>query len=178
MKTKIIKFQKIYSFNRTYFFKNFKKQNRPATVYHKINTKFKTAIKNIYDYNYKNKLIWFIGIEMPVKYKTKHVFLPKSVYIKGLISNTKYISLIINKIKKTYTLNLTKPDLVVIFSLNETSILLLKELSKCNIPVIVLGSQVLKLKYTPFIYINQNVKKLHSFFSFIIHSILKKKNNK
>ena len=176
MKNKIIKLKKVYSFNKTYFFKNLETRKDPTALYHKINTKFKTVLRTIYDYSSKNKLIWFVGIEIPKKYKFKHIFLPKSIYIKGLISNKKYVSLITHKIKKTYTLNLAKPDLVLIYCLNKTSILLLKELNKCNIPVIVLDSRGLKINHISYIRINQNLKKFNSFLSFIIHSVLKKSN--
>lgn len=60
-----------------------------------IQSRFKKALHVIYKYHTQNKRILFIGVplNMPTTTKqllkkTKHVFLPNSVWINGLLSNT------------------------------------------------------------------------------------------
>ena len=175
MKTKNLKIKKIYSFNKIYFLKNNINKNNYKNNLYLINSKLKTIIKTIHTYNSNNKQIWFLGFLSPKTYKTKHVFLSRYNYIKGLISNKKFVRLIINNNKKINTINLTKPNLVIIYCLNENTIPLLKELNKYNIPVIVVGSTILNYNCTTYISINQNLKELHSLFSFIVHAVLKTK---
>ena len=174
MKTKSIKLKNFYSFSKIYFLKNKKKTTKSIGNFTQIHSKLKFVIKKIYFYNKYGKVIWFLGFSSPKNYKTRHIFLPKSVYIQGLISNNKFLNLIVSKVKKTYTLTLSKPDLLVIYGLDKNSALLVKEFNKSNIPVIVIGSTFSRFKCSILITINLNLKELHSFFSFIIHSVLKK----
>merc|ERR1712113_1060931 len=130
------------SFNRIYFLKN--------NLCH-INYKFKQVLKIISNFNYRKKKIWFLGFSSPKNYKTKHMFLSKCSYIKGLASNEKFVKLNIDNNNSKYKINYIKPSLVVIYCLNQKSLLLLREFNRLNIPVLVIGSTLLNFKCTFYI---------------------------
>ena len=164
-----IKRKNIYSFCKVYFLKNNLKI---------IDYRFKQILKIIYDFNYKKKYIWFLGFIVPKKYKGRHLFISKYNYIKGLISNEKFIRLTLNN--KKSNINLIKPSLVVVFCLTKNDLPLLEEFNKLNIPVLIIGSIISKFKCTLYVSVSDNLNELRSFFSFLIFTILKfstKKND-
>ena len=136
---KIKKFKKKKSFNKVYFLKN--------NLCH-IDYKLKQVLKIISSFNCKKKKIWFLGFSSPKNYKTKHIFLSRCSYIKGLVSNEKFVKLNIDNNKSRYKINYIKPSLIVIYCLNQKSLLLLREFNKLNIPVLVIGSTLSKFSKT------------------------------
>jgi len=144
----------------------------------KISTHLKHALKIIYKFNKNKKVIWFVGFDsfIPIKsliLKSKHVFLPKDFWVKGLVGNKKFVK------PKVKSYSLQMPNLVVIFDCNSKITEIVKEFNKQDIPIIIFGSfSKLSLRscYIKFVPILDFEKKIKSFCFFLIYSILKKSN--
>ena len=101
-----------------------------------VEARLKKALKLIYIYHINNKKIIFIGNPLNINKKlikllrtTKHMFVPKSTWISGLITNKK-------SIKKV--LKLKKIDLVVIID-KKNEIIALEESYSFKLPIITLN---------------------------------------
>lgn len=152
----------------------------------------KKAIFIIFQFSIKNKKILFVGVDKKIqkKYKniskqTKHLFLPESYWIKGLLTNRvtvfKYIrnnqhNFTPTKIKNYFLLK-KKPNLIVLFSeQNQTS--MIKEAIKLKIPVIVLNTKKINLEGILYpIHINSSTlnQKNNNLIDIILNSIFRKK---
>lgn len=151
----------------------------------------KKALSIIFQYHLNNKKILFVGISKPIQNKhkktlrkTKHLFLPESYWIKGLLTNKvtvfKYIKKRVNLFTsnkvKNYFLLKNKPNLIVLFNA-ETQIAVLKEAVKLKIPVIALTCDMpynRNISYQlPVRYLRTNIKN-SNFFSSLLNSMFKK----
>lgn len=152
-----------------------------------IELNFKRALFIIYYYHIWNKTILFVGLPHPTNKKilsvfitSKHIFIPKSIWINGLIGNKKSISK--NSKFSLYFKRFLKcqndPHLIVLFN-PSNSINLNAESAKLNIPLISFGiSDKISSNITYLIYGNFFSKKFKQFYQFLIYSILKKAKNK
>jgi len=137
----------------------------------------------IYQYHIYNKKILFVGFPyssdkkfLQVLIKSNHIFVPRSVWKRGLIGNK---SSILTKSSDLYYFKKFleikgNPHLIVLF--NEEKIYdIVPECTKLSIPVIYFGKVVKGLEGVFYIvegrFVNTKVKNL---FQFLIYSILKK----
>lgn len=153
----------------------------------RLELSFKKVLFLIHQYHICNKRILFVGLPystnrvfVEVLLKSKHIFIPKSVWLKGLLGNRDSIS----KESKTflYFKNFLKiknnPHLIVLFNELSSSNLLL-ESSKLNIPMVFFGDGGKGLENIPYLIEGTFLrKKIKSFYQFLIYSILKKRKNK
>jgi len=153
---------------------------------------FKKALQIIYNYHYYDKKIAFISIPESAQkdwkkaiHRTNHFFIPKSVWIQGVLLNKKSIFKNIqrqvsmsplNKNIESLFLIQQKLDLVVIFD-NDSEFGILKEINKLKIPVIVVGTN-LKLRETFLYSVYGNFKflnkKINNVLLLLLTSIFKK----
>jgi len=158
----------------------------------RLQIRLKKVLRVIYQYHYKHQTILFVGLPT-VKHKkiyqilklSKHYFIPKNIWINGLIRNKgsifKYLKLnCVRKEELKSLLTIKKiPDLVVIFDSSENSGSL-TEFHKSNIPVINFG-KISPIEKNKLSYNMENEfisKKLAKFYLFLIYSILKKPKKK
>ena len=150
----------------------------------------KKALLIIFNYHVNNKKILFIGISKDIlnkslKNKTNHIFLPKSYWIKGLLTNKltvfKSIKTSLNQTDqnkldklKNYFLLKHKPNLIVVFNVESSKPILL-ETVKLKIPVIIFNPDLLTSSSTlyqikgDYTYM---IKKKQNFLVLLIESIL------
>lgn len=162
---------------------------KPVQNFNIAESYLKKAMSIIYNFHIKNKKILFVGVDKKIqnKYKntTKHLFLPESYWIKGLLTNRvtvfKYIrnnqhNFTPTKIKNYFLLK-KKPNLIVLFSeQNQTS--MIKEAIKLKIPVIVLNTKKINLEGILYpIHINSSTlnQKNNNLIDIILNSIFRKK---
>lgn len=123
---------------------------------------FKKAINIIYKYHLNQKKIFFVGIPLnfqkqfsKILKKTKHLSIPESIWINGILSNNKAISqsfklkslkhikkpnIKVKKIKPLFYIN-KKPDLIVLINpILEKNVI--EEANKLKIPIIALNSNL------------------------------------
>lgn len=159
----------------------------------RIEIQLKKSIQIINNYHINNQKIFFVGVPYNIqkKYtkalkKTNHLFIPKSMWLNGLLSNKisifKHIQQQINKninsnLKQLFLIK-QKPSLIVL--LNEKSeFIALKEAIKFRVPVIAVVNE----KF----YLNSNIsyniyckarslsfKSLLKLFYFLLNSLFKK----
>lgn len=139
----------------------------------------KQSLILISNYHLNNKKILFLGFNWKnkelsnLKY-SKHVFLPKSLWSKGILgrknkelkSNRFFSQLFLSK----------KPDLIVFFGfINENDLLILTEIKNLNIPVIVIGNiKILENdRYFNKILGSFNTIQIKNFYKFLVYSIIK-----
>lgn len=158
----------------------------------------KKGFQIIYKYHLNNKKIFFIGIPSnfqnkfsKIFKKTKHLAIPESIWIKGILSNKHAIFQFLKLKRLKYMkkqndqtrnikicLNIKKkPDLIVIINPKlEKNVV--NEASHLKIPIIALNSNF----KTPIAYPipgNFNIinKNLHNIVFLLLSSLLKKNNN-
>jgi ribosomal protein S2 len=151
----------------------------------------KKALLIIFQYHLNNKKILFVGINKKIQNshkkslkKTKHLFLPDSYWIKGLLTNKvtvfKYIKKRVNlftsnKVKNYFFLK-NKPNLIVLFDAKiQASII--KEAVKLKIPVIALNSEIQHdngISYQLPVNCSGTNTKKNSFFLSLLNSMFKK----
>lgn len=173
----------------------YKNNNKNSLKIIDIVARLKKSLNVIYKYHTNNKKILFIGDynRLNNNFKrilksTKHVLLPKSVWMNGVITNQnscfKYLSknhnLINNKFSKTLFQFTKRVDLIVILdSYYKTNIL--NEGYIANIPIISLGYSTansdLKASYTIPGNFKFSKKKIRDHFFYLILSALFKKVN-
>jgi len=147
-----------------------------------IEFSFKQALNIIYKYHINNKKILFIGFPY-LKSKMfnskilKHDFIPKNIWINGLISNKKVIlnnkdSLKTKKLKN-YINFLKKPKLVVFFNPTIKELNILKELYNIDAPIIIFGNSIDNNKNLFNVNGNFIKKSTKKFCQFLISIILK-----
>jgi ribosomal protein S2 len=161
-----------------------------------ITTNLKKVLNIIYKYHINNKRILFVGASLNqtnLNFKklfksTKHLILPKSVWMNGILTNStscfKYIiknQNIINKnfSKALYQLN-NNIDLIVVLESSYTNNIL-KESYLAKIPVILLGNTFTKKEIKPSYLVPGNFKfsekkTKEDFFYLILFAIFKKIN--
>ena len=162
---------------------------KPVQNFNIAESYLKKAMSIIYHFHIKNKKILFVGVDKKIqnKYKniTKHLFLPESYWIEGLLTNRitvfKYIknhqhNFTSTKIKNYFLLK-KKPNLIVLFTeQNQTSII--KEATKLKIPVIVLNTKHSNLDGILYpVHVNSSTlnKKNTNLIISILNSIFRKK---
>lgn len=172
------------------------KKNTIETNFYLVEQEAKYRLKKIFNiifqFHARQKRIMFIGKSLPnLKYlktalsKTKHLFIPKSVWVKGLLSNPYkcFYSLLITRVSKrnkniNFLMKLKKRiDLVVVLD-EPTSLQMLKEGFLKGIPTIALNSDInnSSAKSTTYrMYGNYNFIEKPSVFYNILASILKRK---
>lgn len=192
-KSKLIKFQlikfKTYKQNKGVSDKNIQKFN-----FEYIELHLKKALQLIYSYHLNNKKIFFIGVPFKLKKKffimlkkTKHLFVPESTWIKGVLSNKISIFQYLNKqIKsniKTTDTNLKflltiqeKPDLIVLLN-QEIEPHVFQESIKLKIPIVAITTS-LKSNKKIFYPIHGNFEFLNKKFDNIFFLLLKSIINK
>lgn len=179
-KLKLIK-SKVYKFNE----KNIKLEN--------IEIRLKKVLQIIYEYHKNKKKILFIGV--PLKFsksiqflfqKTRHIFLPNSIWVNGILTNQyscfQYILSSQKPIKNKMTNLLfklrNKSDLIVILNASET-IPQIIEGHKTKTPIIAFNSSFIdstfKITYKipGYFHFYKNEFK-NNFFYYILASIFKK----
>jgi len=143
----------------------------------------KKALFIIYQYHIYNKRILFIGMPhstdkkfLDVLFKSYHIFVPRSVWQRGLLGNKEFLS------KKSLNFSYLKdflnikdnPHLVIIFNEEKLSNII-PECKKLYIPVIYFGSLTQELEGLTYLVEGNFVnRKIKNFFQFLIYSILKK----
>lgn len=142
----------------------------------------------IFQYHLNNKKILFVGISKAIQNnyknklkKTKHLFLPNSYWIKGLLTNKitvfKYIKKRVNLFTsdkiKNYFLFKNKPDLIVLFDVKIQADLL-KEAAKLKIPVITLNFDIKNNKEVSYQLPVNNFRNDNNFLLSLLNSIFKK----
>jgi ribosomal protein S2 len=180
LKYKLIKFELIKS-----------KISQNNIFNNNVEVYLKKALLVIFQYHLNNKKILFVGISKTTqnKYektlkKTKHLFLPDSYWIKGLLTNKvtvfKYIKKRVifftsNRVKNYFLLK-NKPSLIVLFDAKIQSSLV-KEAVKLKIPVIAFNSDMLHSNGITYqLPVNRfkiNVKN-DNFFLSLLNSMFKK----
>lgn len=191
--SKLIKFQlikfKTYKQKKNIFDKNTQNFNFESIELH-----LKKALQIIYSYHLNNKTIFFIGVPQKLKKKffsilktTKHLFVPESTWLKGVLSNKvsifKYLNQQINSNIKNTDTNLKflftiqkKPDLIVLLDQNLES-QAFQEAIKLKIPVIAIttslncNKSILYPIYGNFEFLN---KKLNNIYFLLLKSIFNK----
>lgn len=159
----------------------------------------KKALSVIFQYHLNNKKIYFVGIptKVQMKYsktlkKTKHLFLPKFYWVKGLLTNTitvfKYLKKKIDNVNrsgveterfKKYFSVKEKPDLIVIF-ITDLDHNITEEASGLKIPVIALQLDAYyndKILYKIPGNFQITKRKNTNFFFSLLYTILRNKNN-
>lgn len=156
-----------------------------------IENRLKKALHIIYRYHTNNKRIIFIGNPLYLNKKmktlltnTKHILIPESFWINGIITNklSKNLSKNNNNKISKILFNLNKNDnLIVIFNknLNKNA---LEESYKAKFPIISLNNNCLNMSNTrssykiPGNFVFTNKKVRDNFFCSLLISILKKAN--
>jgi len=175
--------------------KVYKKNHNNFIKIENINNRLKKALHVIYKYHIHNKKILFIGtpIHLDMKFKkllknTKHILIPESLWMNGIITNRtaclKYLSknqkLVNNKIS-TMLLNLkNKSDLIVILNTSNNYVAL-NEGYLTRIPIISLNCDLdisdVKSSYKiPGNFQFKKKKIRANFFYSILTAIFKKAN--
>ena len=176
MKIRPVKLKKKNNLTKIYLSKNQGLQKSNFYTNEEIELSLKNAMKTIYSFHYSSKKIWFIGFSAANTATNSHLFLPKTVWTKGLIGNRKFVNVGAEK-KKHILFGSKKPELLVIYNLDKKTLSILKEFYKLDTPIIILGSEfntVPKFSYINFVPISDYLGNLNSFCSFLISSILKK----
>jgi len=143
---------------------------------------FKKALFIIYQYHVFNKKILFIGLPysrnqkiLRVFLNSNHIFMPRSVWQPGFISN-KDLGSKNSKKKGDFQKKLElkeNPSLVVIFNEDQLSNIV-SEILKLSIPIIYFGNSIKGFEgISYFIKGNFVKKKMKNFFQFLMYSILK-----
>jgi ribosomal protein S2 len=159
-----------------------------------IESRLKKALKIIYSYHINNKKILFVGNSLNINKEivkllqnTNHIFIPKSAWIAGIITNTnpsfKFLlkkSVDLTKISQRVLQLKKKSDLVVIMDQN-LDLIALEESYSSKLPVITLNSNLNpfdnKSSYkVPGNFIFSKNKLKNNFFYSILLSTLKKSN--
>jgi ribosomal protein S2 len=184
---KLLKFNLIKSkiFKKSHFLKNITLED--------IEFRLKKILNLIYLYHISNKKILFIGNPLTINNKiknllinTKHVFIPKSAWITGIITNQnlylkslfKQKTDVLNSISERILQLKKKSDLIVIMDQNlDTKAL--EEAYKSKIPVVALNADLNvfnnKINYkVPGNFIISKNKLKNSLFYSILLAILKK----
>ena len=192
LKSKLIKLELI----KSKIFQNYSDKFNFKNNFDQLEVYLKKALMIIFQYHLNNKKILFIGIPEKARNKhrqklkkTKHLFLPESYWIKGLLTNKvtifKYIknrinastlSVIKTKQVKNYFLLKKKPNLIVLFNSKFQSPIM-KEAIKLKIPVIALNPKMRSDRGTLYkIPGNYDCvdKKNNNFFLLLLNSVLKK----
>lgn len=151
-----------------------------------IELNFKKALFIIYNYHIWNRRILFVGLPysknkkfLNILIRSKHIFIPKSIWLNGLIGNKKSIS---KKLSLTYHLKRflnirTNPHLIVLFNCSDSDNLVL-EASKLEIPIIYFGDTSKKISEGSYLINGYFLKKpFKNFYQFLIYTILKKPKN-
>lgn len=150
---------------------------------------FKKALFIIYQYHIWNKKILFVGVPysnnskfLKVLIRSNHSFIPKSIWLNGLIGNKNSISKQsrVSSHFKNFLKIQTNPHLIVLFN-GSDSINLISEVVKLDIPIILFGGNSLQkdiLNVLYFVKGNFLKKKFKLFFQFLLYSILKKPKSK
>lgn len=192
-KSKLIKFQlikfKTYKQKKGALNKNVQNKNFEHLELH-----LKKALQLIYSYHLNNKKIIFIGVPFKLKTKffimlkkTKHLFVPESTWIKGVLSNKisifKYLNQQINSNIKNTDTNLKflftiqeKPDLIVLLN-QEIESHAFQEAIKLKIPTVAIITG-LKLNKNVLYPIHGNFEFLNKKFDNIYFLLLKSIFNK
>lgn len=180
--------------------KKIKKQNYDNTVniiIKQIELHLKKALQIIYEFHLNNKRIFFIGIPSnfqnnfsKILKKTKHLSIPESIWINGILSNKdatlqflkskrlKYIKQKSSQIKNLQPLFYIKkkPDLIIIMD-PEIEKNVINEASNLKIPIISLNSNLYTNSKTTY-KIPGNFqlidKKLYNIIFLLLTSIFKK----
>jgi len=176
MKIRTVKLSKKNNLAKIYLSKNQGLQRSNFYTNEEIELSLKNAMKTIYSFHHSSKKIWFIGFSVANISTSNHLFLPKNVWVKGLIGNRKFVNVDAEK-KKHISFGLKKPELLVIFNLDKKTLSILKEFYKLDTPIIILGSEFIsvpKFSYINFVPICDYLGNLNFFCSFLISSILKK----
>ena len=122
----------------------------------------KPALRIIHKCHINNKKILFVGMPFSYSYKIKnsnHMYIPESIWVKGILTNSKQVSEYLRKKKhrkiknkkiqiknSKFLLNLTKkPDLIVILN-KSTDTEALNEGYLTRIPVVTLSPKSLPIK--------------------------------
>lgn len=153
----------------------------------RLELSFKKALFIIYQYHIYNKLILFVGVPyssdkrfLKVLKSSNHVFLPKSIWKKGLIGNK--VSLV-KKSKDFFFLKRIadlkdNPHLIVLFNEDKSNNLIL-EASRLCIPIVCFGDIEDDFEGKLYLVKGRFIKnKMKNFFQFLIYSILKLPKNK
>ena len=154
-------------------YKNFSTTDFPILNFLKyIEFTLKQSLILISNYHLKKKKILFLGFTYPYrKHKqnvfknSNHTFLPKSLWLNGMVKN----NLLLNNISYK-----KKPDLIVFFDRKDTDYFILKELDNLNIPIIIFGESVCS-KNNRYYNILGNLEKieLKKLFQFLVYSVIK-----
>lgn len=175
--------------------KVYKKKHNSFIKIEDISNRLKKALHIIYKYHINNKRILFIGtpINIDMKFKkllksTKHVLIPESLWMNGIITNQvscfKYLSknqkLINNKISEILVKLKTKSDLIVILNTFSNSTAL-DEGYAARIPIVTLNCDLDISEIKPSYKIPGNfqfkTKKIRdTFFYSVLTAMLKKAN--
>jgi len=185
MKLSLVKSKEKYSLIRLYLLKYQSHSNRLKAKIGLVESCLKHALKIIYCFHYSRKKIWFIGLPhvtspemLRITKNSNHVFLPKSVWPKGLIGNKKFVVNSFNHSKRTGSKSIFKqPDLLVVFGIDKKTSEALREFRKVDIPVVVFGSSIgpwLQFNYFSFVPIKDFENKLDTFCFLLVYSLLKK----
>ena len=188
MKLKHIRVKK-YKLMRLYLakYEAYKKKGLTSvisdTVLDRLEIGLKKVLFIIYQYHVYNKRILFIGMPhstdknfLDVLFKSRHIFVPRSVWKRGLLGNKESLS------KKSLNFSYLKnflnmkdnPHLIIIFN-EEKLFNIVPECQKLYIPVIYFGSLKKGLDGLTYLVEGNFVnRKIKIFFQFLIYSILKK----
>jgi hypothetical protein len=153
------------------------------TILDRLEIGFKKVLFIIYQYHVYNKRILFIGMPqstdkkfLDVLFKSKHTFVPRFVWKRGLLGNKDSLS------KKSLNFSYFKdflsmkenPHLIVLFNEEKLSNIV-PECQKLYIPVIYFGNLKEGLDGLTYLVEGNFVnRKIKNFFQFLIYSILKK----
>jgi len=137
----------------------------------------------IYQYHIYNKKILFVGLPyssdkkfLEILIKSNHIFVPRSVWKRGLIGNKSSISTKSSDLSYFNKFLEIKgnPHLIVLFNEEKISDIV-PECIKLSIPVIYFGKVVKGLEGVFYIVEGRFAnRKIKNFFQFLIYSILKK----
>lgn len=159
-----------------------------------IESRLKKALKIIYLYHINNKKIIFVGNPLNINKEiikllknTNHIFIPKSAWIAGIITNSnpsfKFLlkkSINLNKISQRVLQLKKKSDLVVIMD-KKLDLIALEEGYSSKLPIITLNSDLNPFDHkssykVPGNFILPKNKFKNNFFYSILTSTLKKSN--
>jgi ribosomal protein S2 len=176
--------------------KVYKKNHNNFTKIEDVSNRLKKALHIIYKYHINNKKILFIGtpVDIDIKFQkllknTKHVLIPESFWINGLITNQtscfKYLSknkeVIDKKMSEILFKIKNKSDLIVILDTLSNSTAL-TEGHLTRIPVISLNCNIniseIKSSYKVTGNFKFKKKKIRDFFFYSILTAIIKKANK
>jgi len=92
MKIRTVKLSKKNNLAKIYLSKNQGLQRSNFYTNEEIELSLKNAMKTIYSFHHSSKKIWFIGFSVANISTSNHLFLPKNVWVKGLIGNRKFVN--------------------------------------------------------------------------------------